>query len=114
MLKEQNNNPIVGDIVTVKLVSGEEIVGKLADKSIDSIYISRPVQVAMQQVNANQVGLAFLPVLGSINDSTTIQIPFSGMTIRPVKTNDEVKRNYIQATTNIITPSQEQRAILMP
>jgi hypothetical protein len=111
MLIERNNNPVEGDIVTIKLTSGEEIVGKLVARSIDSISLAKPVQISMQPVGPKQVGLAFLPVLGSVADAT-IQVPLSAMVIRPVKTGEDVRLNYIQATTGIVTATAQETSIL--
>lgn len=108
MLQEYKLN----DIITIKLVSGEEVVGKLTERSIDGVTLAKPVTVGMQQVAANQVGLAFLPVLGSVSPNTSINIPFSGMAIRPIRTGDEVMRNYIKATSDIVTATPEQTRIL--
>jgi hypothetical protein len=102
MLIEKNTNPDINDIVTIKLSSGEEIVGKLTQRTIDSVYLAKPIQIIMQPVAPKQMGLAFHPVLGSVGD-VTMQFPLANLTIRPVKTGDDVARNYIQATTGLVT-----------
>jgi hypothetical protein len=114
MLIEKNNNPEINDVVTIKLVSGEEVVGRLVARDIASVTLSKPIRIDIRPVNANQVGLSFAPFLGSVNDPS-LQFLFSGLAIRPTKTGDDVTRNYIQATTGIVTPTAEQSAgILLP
>lgn len=103
MLIEKRSAPDINDVVTIKLSSGEEIIGKLSEKTVDSIFLAKPVQIMMQPISANQMGLAFHPVLGSASETATIQFPLSGLSIRPVKTSEDVTRNYIQATTGLVT-----------
>lgn len=113
MLIEKNNNPGVGDIVSIKLFSGEEIVGRISERTIDSVFLSKPVQIAMQPVGPKQIGLEFLPVLGSVADPT-IQVPLAAMSIRPVRTGEDVARNYIQVTTGLVAPTKQETSILAP
>ncbi len=112
MLIDRGTTINVSDIVTVKLISGEEIVGKVIERTIDSFFLGKPVQISIQPVNQTQVGLAFLPVLGSCPETASIQIPLTAMAIRPVKTGDDVKRSYIQATSDIVTPTPHQTSII--
>jgi hypothetical protein len=95
-------SPNLGDIVTIMLLSGVEVVGKLVDRKADLVTIARPIQVSIQPMGKN-LGLAFVPVLGSVSEAASVQIPLSAMAIRPVKTGDDVTRNYIQATTGLVT-----------
>ena len=106
MLIDKRHTPDINDIVTIKLVSGEEIVGRLMDRTGDAILLAKPVQIIMQPVNANQIGLAFQPVLGSVNEHSTMQFSLTLLAIRPIKTNEDVTRNYIQATTGLVAADQ--------
>lgn len=103
MLIQKSSAVEINDVVTVKLSSGEEVIGKLIEKTIDSIFLAKPVQIVMQPISQKQMGLAFHPVLGSVGE-VTMQFPLANLAIRPVKTNEDVTRNYIQATSGILTP----------
>lgn len=106
MLIQKNSAPEINDIVTVKLVSGEEIVGRMTDRTHESIALSKPVQIAMQPVGPGQMGLGFLPVLGSVEDAT-LHFQVQNLLIKPVKTGADVSRNYIQATTGLVTATTD-------
>ena len=108
---KKRNSPEINDIVTLKLISGEEIVGKLVQKTADAVFLAKPVQIVMQPVTPKQMGLAFHPVLGSV-EHETLQFPLAGMAIRPLKTGDDVSRNYLQATTGLVTASADDMTIL--
>jgi len=112
MLIDKRNTPDVNDIVTIKLVSGEEIVGRLVEKTIDSVFLAKPVHVVMQPVSEVQMGLTMRPVLGSVSDMQSVQFPLASLSIRPLKTGDDVRRNYVQATTGLMTPTAEQTGLV--
>ena len=103
MLIQKSSVIEINDIVTIKLSSGEEIIGKLTEKTIDTISLAKPVQIVMQPIGPKQMGLAFHPVLGSVGE-VTMQFSLANLAIRPVKTGDDVMRNYIQATSGLVTP----------
>ena len=102
MLIDKRNAPEINDIVTIKLVSGEEVVGRLTDRTGETISLSKPVQIVMQPISPEKMGLAFHPVLGSVSDLSTVQFTLATLAVRPVKTNDDVTRNYISATTGLV------------
>lgn len=112
MLIDKKNTVEVNDVVTLKLLSGEEVIGRLVERSIDSVFLSKPIRVIMEPIGSNQVGLSMLPVLGSVTEVNSVQFPLAGMAIRPLKTSDDVKRNYLQITTGLTTPTPEQVSIL--
>ena len=103
MLIEKRNAPDIGDVITIKLISGEEIIGKLLEVG-ESVSIGKPLQIVIQPINATQMGLGFRPVLGSVTETATLRFPLSALTVQPMKTNDDVTRSYIQATTGLVTP----------
>ncbi len=106
--------PDVGDVVTIKLNNGDEVVGKMSNRAIDSVTLAKPIKIVIERVSQNQVGLAFAPYLASVQDASVV-FSFSGMVSRPVKTGEDVKRNYLQATTDLVMPTPEQTAgILLP
>jgi hypothetical protein len=104
MLIEKRSIVAINDVVSVKLVSGEEIVGKLIDQSDDVITLAKPVTISLQPVSDKQMGLSFLPVLGSVEPDVTLQIPTLAMAVRPVKTGKAVASSYIQTTTGLVMP----------
>ena len=103
MLIQKSSVIEINDIVTIKLSSGEEIIGKLTEKTTDTISLAKPVQIVMQPIGPKQMGLAFHPVLGSVGE-VTMQFSLANLAIRPVRTGDDVMRNYIQATSGLVTP----------
>jgi hypothetical protein len=112
MLIDKSQAVEINDIVTIKLLSGEEIVGKLVERTIDSVFLAKPIRVVLEPISATQVGLSLLPVLGSVIDTPSVQFPFAGMAIRPLKTGSETRSRYLEITTGLVTPTPEQRSII--
>jgi hypothetical protein len=112
MLIDKQTIVTTDDIVTVKLVSGEEIVGRLLEQGIDAYTLGKPVTVALQPINAQQMGMQFLPVLGSVEPDATLVIPKNAVAIRPVKTAPTIKSNYIELTTGLITPGTKTGLVI--
>ncbi len=104
------SKPEINDIVTIKLNNGEEVVGRLTEFKADSVILAKPIQISIQPIGPKQIGLAFAPFLASAPDTPSVQISFSAMAVRPVKTSDDVARNYTQATTGLVTPSPGEAA----
>ena len=102
MLVEKRTIVAINDVISVKLVSGEEIVGRLLDQTADSITLAKPVTISLQPVNDKQMGLSFLPVLGSVEPDVTLQIPTAAMAVHPVKTGKSVANSYIQTTSGLV------------
>jgi hypothetical protein len=103
MLIEKRSLVQNGDIVTIKLLSGEEIVGKLVEQTAETVVLAKPVTITLQPVSEKQMGLSFMPVLGSVEPDVTLTLPISAMAIKPVATGANVKSSYIQTTTGLIT-----------
>lgn len=109
MLQEYKINDIVG----VKLLSGDEIIGKIVERSIDSISLAKPIMVQPHQVGPTNVALAYLPAMVTANPYATIQVPFSGMSIRPVKCNEGVTKQYYEMTTGLVQATPEQTSSIL-
>lgn len=108
MLIEKNLAPSVGDVVTIKLISGEEVVGRLQDLSAESVTLGKPIAVLIQPVENGQVGLSFFPVMGSVEPEATLKFALSSLSIRPVKTGTNVTTSYTQMTSSLVLPNSKK------
>lgn len=98
----------INDVVTILLVGGEEIVGKLIERTSESVSLAKPIRVVLEPIHQGQVGVSVLPVLGSVSEMSSVQIPFSAMAIRPLKTGEDLRRKYLEITSGLVTPSRDQ------
>jgi ABC-type enterochelin transport system ATPase subunit len=98
MLKEKTYNS--GDIVTVYLQTGQEILGKFVSEDDTTTIIKKPLTVAI-----GPQGAAFqtFTVTGDSENDVSFK---TGKIISVLKTNDATSSSYIEATSSIITPDK--------
>ena len=84
-----------GDTVSVKLISGEEVVGRIGDQSDGVIVLTKPMTFIM-----GPQGLGMVPYMFSAPSDAKIKIKESAV-VAIVKTDDNVNNQYIQQTTGL-------------
>lgn len=86
------------DIVTFKLISGDEVIGKEVERTNDWILIHNPLIVAPN----GQSGLVFIPAMFSAAPTTPIPFLFNGMAVYPVEAGSEFSKVYVEKTSGLI------------
>jgi len=96
MLMEQK--PKIGKIVAVKLISGDEIVGKIEVLNAKEIVISKPIAIGI-----SQQGVGFAPFMLSASEDAPLTFKLEQV-ITYTLAREEIKNAYIQSTSGI-TPA---------
>lgn len=84
-----------GEVVTFKLTSGEELIGKLAQETDQFYKVSKPMVLT-----ANQQGLGMAPYLFTVNPDKDVKISKSTVVVAEA-TDKQYADSYIQGTTGI-------------
>lgn len=84
-----------GDTVTLKLISGEEVVGRLGEPTQDVVTLTKPMTFIM-----GPQGLGMVPYMFSAPQDAKIKIKESAI-VTIVKTDEQVNKQYIQQTTGL-------------
>jgi hypothetical protein len=85
----------VGEVITLKLTSGEEIVAKLAEET-DSYYkLSRPMVIGM-----GQQGPGLMPYLFTVSPEKEVKLLKQTVTVAEA-TDKSFADQFIQSTTGI-------------
>lgn len=84
----------VGDVVSIKLISGEEIIARLEDQTTDKIRVHKPLAV-----NIGPTGLAMMPFV-FLADSDNLEIKTQHVIVMANSKKDAADQ-YIQGTTGI-------------
>jgi hypothetical protein len=85
----------VGEVITLKLTSGEEIVAKLAAETDSHYKLSRPMVIGM-----GERGPGLMPYLFTVNPEKEIKL--SKITVTVVEATDKTFADqFIQSTTGI-------------
>lgn len=103
----------VGDIVTFRIISGEEIVGKYLGDDAGGTRINKPVIIAMQMVGPQQASLGFLPFMAAAGDDFTLSFPSHSLIAAPIKARDDVAGGYKNATSSIVQPTAQQAGLIL-
>lgn len=90
------------DIVSIKLVTGEEIIGTLLNKTDHTLTLKKPIALTI-----TQTGLSFIPyIISSDVQSETPEIEFNRNTVISIsKTHKSFADKYIETTTGIKIPN---------
>lgn len=90
-----NKGVSVGEVVTLKLVTSEELVGKLVEEASDSYVIERPLTLVM-----SAKGLGLQPWLFTVDSDKPVRIPKDKVLVIGA-TLKEMSDNYLAGTTGI-------------
>jgi hypothetical protein len=85
----------IGDTVSMKLSSGEEIIARLSSENDKSYTLSKPMMLA-----ATQQGIGLAPFMFSVTPDTKITLNKT-LVITVAKTMKEMADQYIQGTTGL-------------
>lgn len=85
----------IGEVVTIKLTSGEELVAKLVEEQANTYKVSKPLVLSM-----NQKGMGMIPYLFTVNPDKDIKI--NKNTIVVIETTEsDFANQYLSGTTGI-------------
>lgn len=84
-----------GDVVTLKLFNGEELVARFEEETDQGFKISKPMVIAM---GPNGPGL--IPYLFTVNPSKSITVDKRAVTVA-VATEKQFADQYLSSTTSI-------------
>ncbi len=86
------------DVVTIKLVGGDEVLGRLQDEHTENyVEVSKPMMVMMAQQ-----GFGLVPYVLTAGPDARIQINAAHV-IAVVKTIDPVAKEYMKQTSSLLT-----------
>lgn len=84
-----------GDTVSVKLISGEEVVGRIGEPANGEIVLTKPMTFIM-----GPQGLGMVPYMFSAPQDAKIKIKDNAV-VAIVKTDEQVNKQYLQQTTGL-------------
>lgn len=84
-----------GDVVSIKLVSGEEIIAKIVSESTDSFSLSKPMVLSI-----SPKGMGLIPVFMTVSPQT-VKLNKSNIMFGPAVTDKEIAEQYIFQVTGI-------------
>ena len=92
---------MANDIKVLKLITGEEVIARVAQEKNNLITLEKPMTLQMLPPNTStgQVGFALVPwIKAAKNDKTTISIEHVLVTD---EASDQTEKNYLQVITGL-------------
>jgi hypothetical protein len=83
------------DIVTIKLISGEEVIGKFIKDNDEILTLEKPLMLAM-----SQQGIGMVPLLVTVNPDTKLHLNKTAV-ILIAESDKEIANQYVYQTTGI-------------
>lgn len=83
-----------GDVISMKLASGEEVVGRLEEEKGADMILSKPMMIV-----AAQEGLGLAPFMFSVSPDSKFNIKVANV-LCVTKTEDGFGKQYMEQTTN--------------
>lgn len=88
-----------GDIITIKLMSGEEVVAKLEEDQSEVIKVAKPRAV----VNIPNKGIGLGPFVFTVSQTAVVDI-YKKNVVCYAETEDGMARQYRQGTSGLTLP----------
>lgn len=86
---------VSGEVITLKLTSGEEIVAKLVEETTTHYKLSRPMVIGM-----GQQGPGLMPYLFTVNPEKEVKLLKTTVTVAE-STDETFAKQFLQSTTGI-------------
>lgn len=84
-----------GEVITLKLTSGEEIVAKLVEETAAYYKLSRPMVIGM-----GERGPGLMPYLFTVNPEKEVKLSKTTVTVAEA-TDEMFAKQFVQSTTGI-------------
>lgn len=101
----QKKDLSINDVAVIRLITGEELVGKVTAVSATDITITKPVILQMQMINPKEAGIGFAPFMVGAEEAGHYTFPHDKLVLLPMKARQDIATNYLKATTSLQMPS---------
>lgn len=107
MLVNQSTALKFNDIVSIRTLAGEEIVGKFVEATSSDITLSKPLVLVSRMTGEStiEVGFTHLPFMNSTEEGAPLTFLYTGLSLKAVRTRSDVAAGYLQSTTSLELPA---------
>lgn len=89
-----------GDVITVRLITGEEVVAGFIEESDTELTVDRPAVVFR-----SQEGMGLMPLLSTVEPTQKIRLR-QNVVMLACKTNQDIASVYTQQVTGLTVPGK--------
>lgn len=94
-----------GDVAGFRLVSGEEMLARVAEVTATHLTVSKPVVVQMAPTGNGGVGLAFAPFMVTVPEDSRYVFSMDKLISPPLPARKELADKYTEMTSSIVPAS---------
>jgi hypothetical protein len=107
MLIEKKDTVAENDVVCFRVLTGEEIIGKLISQDDASVTLTKPIVAQLAMIGPNEARLGFGPFMATIDeDKARVRFERSKLLTDPLKARKDIAAQYTQMTTGLAVPAQ--------
>ena len=93
------------DVVTIKLITGEELIARMVSNANGKITIIKPMAVSLGQDRAGNIGIQMVPYFVLTGNPDAKLVLDERNVIVITLTNEQAKNSYIQSSSGIAVAS---------
>lgn len=93
------------DVVFIRLVTGEEVVGTLQESPATIVTLSKPRIMHYTQTPSGGIQAGMGPLALTIDADATVSFPTTGLLVLPIAVAENIKNEYIKQTSSIVPAS---------
>jgi hypothetical protein len=93
------------DVVTIKLITGEELIARMTSNVNGKITITKPMAVSLGQDRAGNIGIQMVPYFVLTGNPDAKLVLDDRNIIVMTLTNEQAKNSYIQSSSGITMTS---------
>lgn len=102
----------VNDVVSIRLATGEEIIGVLSATTETTVTLNKPCQVGVEMVSDKRAEIQFGPIAVSIENGGKVTFYNSSLLFAPVKSKSDIKAAYLKMTSPLEIPASASGLLL--
>lgn len=87
------------EVISLKLSTGEELIGRLESDDLDAFVLDRPSLIALAPNQDGSIGIRLMPWLAGNQDASVII--YKTHVVAQVSPNKELAKGYLQETSGI-------------
>lgn len=94
----------VGDVVAIRLLGGEEVIGRFESETDTKIVLKLPMVFMVQHGPQGQPMASMMPVmLSTMKD--VLEFNKNAISVGPVEVAENIKKGYMKETSPIVLPN---------
>jgi hypothetical protein len=102
MLIQKKFEPTVGTVVLVKLINGDEVIGRVSATEGSTLKVSRPLRLLLRMTPTGEAQVTFAPFIVGADEADDVVLDTAKFLVPAMRPNKELEGVYRAQTSSII------------